>query len=56
MGSPNKGGKMVLLLFVLLALLVFGAGVVFKALEIAIIVALALLLIGFFTGRSGSNG
>lgn len=41
---------MVLLLFLLLAALVIGGGVVFKAIEIAVIVAIALILVGLFTG------
>ena len=40
---------MVLVLFLLLALLVFGAGVFFKALEIAVIVAILLVILGLFS-------
>ncbi len=41
---------MVLLLFVLLALIVLGAGAIFSAIKIALFISLVILIVGFLTG------
>lgn len=48
------GHVMPLLILLLLALLIFGVGAAVTAVKWAIIIALIVLLVGFFTGRRSS--